>query len=156
MSAKPVKCAAPPGAADSAGVLRRCGAMLYDALVVLALLMVMTALLMIPLGGQAISTETVGSCEYAYRGLLLLLVVAFFGLFWTRRGQTLGMMAWRLKLERADGRLLGWRDTLLRLAGASVSLGLLGLGYFWIWVDRERLAWHDRWSGTRVRLLPRR
>jgi uncharacterized RDD family membrane protein YckC len=37
-----------------------------------------------------------------------------------------------------------------------VSLAALGLGYFWIWIDRERLAWHDRWSGTRVVVVPKR
>ena len=40
--------------------------------------------------------------------------------------------------------------------GACVSLAALGLGYFWIWIDRERLAWHDRWSGTRVVVLPKK
>lgn len=130
--------------------------MLYDTLVVLALLMVVTALLMIPLGGEAISIERVGVFEHAYQGLLVLVIAGFFGLFWTRRGQTLGMMAWRLKLERVDGRPVGWRDALLRMAGATVSLGLLGLGYFWIWIDRDRLAWHDRWTRTRVRVLPKR
>ena len=87
--------------------------------------------------------------------MLIAIIVAFFGVFWTRRGQTLGMTAWRLKIERADGAALTWRDVLTRLGGACVSLGALGLGYFWIWIDRERLAWHDRWSDTRVIVLPK-
>ncbi|AMN46333.1 hypothetical protein ACG33_04260 [Steroidobacter denitrificans] len=148
--------AAPSRARDSAGVTRRFGAMLYDSLVVIALLMVVTALLMIPLDGEPISAERVGIFEYVYQGLLVSMTAGFFGLFWTRRGQTLGMMAWRLKLQRMDGRPIGWRDALLRLAGATISLGLLGLGYFWIWIDRDRLAWHDRWSRTRVCVLPKR
>jgi len=51
----------------------------------------------------------------------------------------------------ADG-----RDALLRLAAACVSIAALGFGYWWIWVDRERLAWHDRWSGTTVVVLPKK
>jgi len=156
MSPMPDTSAAPSQARDSAGVVRRFGAMFYDTLVVIAVLMVVTALLMIPLGGEAISAEHVGVFEYAYQGLLVLVIAGFFGLFWTRRGQTLGMMAWRLKLERVDGRPVGWRDALLRLAAATVSLGVLGLGYFWIWIDRDGLAWHDRWTRTRVRVLPKR
>lgn len=149
------------GAADlprpSAGVLRRFGAMIYDALLVIALMMVVTALLLPFTGGEAITAERFGVVpEYAYRGLLLLIVVVFFGIFWTRRGQTLGMLAWRLKLERDDGGALTWPDVLKRLAGAAVSLLACGLGYFWIWVDRDRLAWHDRWSRTRVTLQPKR
>jgi uncharacterized RDD family membrane protein YckC len=66
------------------------------------------------------------------------------------------MLAWRLRVERSDGALLTWRDALLRLAGAFVSLAPLGLGYFWILIDRDGLAWHDRWSGTRVVVLPKR
>jgi len=131
--------------------------MLYDTLLVIALLMVMTALLMIFTGGEAISAQRVGALEYAYQALLAFIVVFFFGWCWTRReGQTLGMTAWRLKLERVDGKPITWRDAMLRLMGATVSLAALGLGYFWIWIDRDGLAWHDRWSGTRVRVIPKR
>jgi uncharacterized RDD family membrane protein YckC len=84
------------------------------------------------------------------------MIVLFFCVFWTRSGQTLGMLAWRLRVERSDGATLTWRDALLRLAGACVSLAALGLGYFWIWIDRDRLTWHDRWSGTRVVVVPKR
>jgi uncharacterized RDD family membrane protein YckC len=145
-----------PQPTPGAGVLRRFGAMLYDALIVIALAMVMTALLLPLTRGEAILAERVGgAAEYAYRGLLVLLVVAFFGLFWTRRGQTLGMTAWRLKVQREDGTALRWSDVLLRLAGASVSLAALGLGYFWIWIGRDKLTWHDRWTHTRVIVLPK-
>ena len=141
---------------QSAGVLRRFGAMLYDTLVVVAMAALLTWALLPLTGGEAILAERVGPYEYVYRGLLLLLVIFFFGAFWTRRGQTLGMVAWRLKVERDDGAALRWSDALLRLVGASVSLLALGLGYFWIWIDRDRLAWHDRWSHTRVIVLPKR
>jgi uncharacterized RDD family membrane protein YckC len=57
---------------------------------------------------------------------------------------------------RADGGPITWRIALVRLGGACVSAAAAGLGYFWIWVDRDRLAWHDRWSGTRVIVLPKR
>ncbi len=140
----------------SAGVLRRFGAMLYDSLLIIALLMVVTSLFMLLTGGEAISEQRVGMLEQVYRGVLLLVIVLFFGWFWTRRGQTLGMTAWRLKLEREDGGAITWVQVLQRLAGALVSLGVFGLGYFWIWIGRDRLAWHDRWSGTRVRVMPKR
>ena len=139
-----------------AGVLRRFGAMFYDLLLVIALLMVVTALLLPVTGGEAITSERFGAWEYAYQAVLVAIVIGFFGWFWTRRGQTLGMMAWRLKVTREDGTLLSWCDTLKRLGAALVSWAPLGLGFFWVWIDRDRLAWHDRWTHTRVIVLPKR
>ena len=140
----------------SAGVLRRFGAMLYDLLLVVALLFIVTALFLPFTGGEAITPERSVVVERIYQAVLLLVVVVFFCLFWTWRGQTVGMLAWRLRVERGDGTRLTWRDALLRLGGACVSLAALGLGYFWIWIDRDRLAWHDRWSGTRVVVTPKK
>ena len=140
----------------SAGVLRRFGAMLYDLLLVIAILFIVTALFLPFTGGEAITPERSMVVERIYQAVLLFVVVVFFCLFWTWRGQTVGMLAWRLRVERSDGTLLTWRDALLRLGGACVSLAALGLGYFWIWIDRDRLAWHDRWSGTRVVVTPKK
>ncbi len=139
----------------TAGLWRRFGAMLYDALLVAALLFIVTALFLPFTGGEAITPDRSGALERIYQAALLLVVVLFFCLFWTWRGQTVGMLAWRLRVERSDGSLLTWRDALLRLGGACVSFAALGLGYFWIWIDRDGLAWHDRWSGTRVLVLPK-
>jgi len=140
----------------SAGVLRRFGAMLYDTLLVLALMFIVTALFLPFTGGEAITPGESGAVERLYQAALLLTFVLFFCVFWTRSGQTVGMLAWRLRVERNDGALLTWRDALVRLGGAWVSFAALGLGYFWIWIDRDGLAWHDRWSGTRVVVLPKR
>jgi uncharacterized RDD family membrane protein YckC len=130
--------------------------MLYDGLLLLAVLMVATALFLPLTGGEAIDPRTDPLLEFVYRAVLLLLVVGFFGLFWTRRGQTLGMASWRLRVEREDGSLLGWRDTLRRLGWSLLSLLPLGLGYLWILFDPLRRAWHDRLSGTRVVVVPKR
>ena len=140
-----------------AGVLRRFGAMLYDFLLAAALLMFVTALLLPFTGGEAITAERHGVLiETAYRLGLLAILVAFFGWFWTRRGQTVGMLAWRLKLQRIGGGTLTWPDALKRFAAALASWLPCALGYFWIWIDRDRLAWHDRWTNTEVVVLPKR
>jgi uncharacterized RDD family membrane protein YckC len=145
-----------PATPPSAGVLRRLGAMFYDLLLLFALTLVGTAVLLPLTGGEAILQERYGALEYVYQAFLLTIVVCFFGLFWTRQGQTLGMMAWRLRIQREDGALLGWGDVIKRLVAALVSLLALGLGYFWIWIDRDRLAWPDRWTRTRVVVLPKK
>lgn len=150
--------ASPQGAPvpECAGLLRRLGAMLYDALLLLGVLMVATALFLPLTGGEAVDAQQPLALGLVYRALMLLLVVGFFGLFWTRSGQTLGMASWRIKVEREDGRLLGWGDTLRRLGWALVSLLPLGLGFLWVPFDSGRRAWHDRLSRTRVVVLPKR
>ena len=71
---------------------------------------------------------------------------------WRRGGQTLGMRPWRLRVVAADG----GRPTLrarccVRYAVGTLSLLLAGCGFWWAWLDRDRLTWHDRASGTRMR-----
>jgi len=139
-----------------AGLPRRLAAMFYDGLLLVAILMVATGLMLPMTGGEAITAADHPWLEFAYRLVIAGLVVLFFGTFWTRRGQTLGMASWRLRVEREDGTLLTWGDTVKRLAAALLSWLPLGLGYLWILIDREGCAWHDRLSRTRVVLLPKR
>jgi uncharacterized RDD family membrane protein YckC len=130
--------------------------MLYDTLIVTALLMVVTASLLPFTGGEAITSERYGALEYVYQVALVSIVVVFFGWFWTHRGQTLGMQAWRLKVVRQDASTLTWVDALKRLAAAIISLAPLGLGYFWLLIDRDKLTWHDRLTRTRVIVIPKK
>lgn len=139
-----------------AGFLRRLGAMLYDTLLIVLAVLPITTVPFLLFTHAAITPGGSGVVERIYQAALLLVIVLFFSVFWTWSGQTVGMLAWRLRVERNDGALLTWRDALLRLVGACVSFAALGLGYFWILIDRDRLAWHDRWSGTRVVVLPKR
>ena len=138
-----------------AGVGRRFGALLYDGIVLIALLAVTTFCFLPLTGGEYV--ESGGPVlKKIYQFTLLAVWVGFYGLFWTRSGQTLGMLAWRLKLVSETGERVRWRDVLIRLAAGVPSLLLAGLGFFWIWIDRDRLAWHDRISHTRPILLPKR
>jgi len=69
---------------------------------------------------------------------------------WRRGGQTLGMRPWRLRVVAADGGTPTWRALWVRYAVGAVSLLAAGLGFWWAWIDRDRLTWHDRASGTRM------
>ena len=138
-----------------AGLARRLAAMLYDGLLLLAIFMLVTAAFLPLTGGEVITPRTNPALEYLYRAVLAGIVVLFYGAFWTRAGQTLGMASWRLKVEREDGARLTWGDTLKRLGAAVLSVLPLGLGYLWILLDRDRRAWHDRLSRTRVVVVPK-
>ncbi|WP_129642805.1 RDD family protein [Peristeroidobacter agariperforans] len=139
----------------SAGVLRRLGAMFYDLLLVVAVLIVLTSLMLPLTGGEAVTVGPYSKWKHGFQLLELVVIIIYFGVPWTRSGQTLGMQAWRLRVEREDGARLGWADVLKRLAAATVSLVLAFAGYWWIWIDRDKLAWHDRWTRTRVVVLPK-
>lgn len=136
-----------------ASLLRRLGAMLYDGLLLAALLMIGTALFLPLTHGEAVTQPAL---RFALRVFLLGLIVGFFGVFWTRTGQTLGMQSWRIKVERLDGSRLGWKDVALRLGAALLSWLPLGLGFLWALFDAEKRAWHDRLTGTRVVVVPKR
>jgi uncharacterized RDD family membrane protein YckC len=132
------------------GLLRRLAAILYDSFLLLALAMLVTGALLLFTGGTAIAAG-----NPAYRVLLLALGFGFFTTFWVTDQRTLGMRAWGLRLERFDGGRPGWRDAFVRAVAAVGSWAILGLGFLWVLVDRERLAWHDRLSRTRLVITPR-
>ena len=74
---------------------------------------------------------------------------------WRRGGQTLGMRPWRLVVTDATGEPPTTHALWLRYATGTLSLLLGGLGFWWAWLDRDGLAWHDRASGTRLQRRPK-
>jgi uncharacterized RDD family membrane protein YckC len=136
--------------ATPAGLPRRLAALLYDTLLLLALWMIVTAALLPFTGGEAITWARFPLLSVLLKCLLLGVTVAFYGVFWTRQGHTLGMASWRLRLARLDGGLPTWGDTVRRLAAAVLSWVPLGLGWLWCLFDREQRTWHDILSRTRV------
>lgn len=150
----------PVDAAVRPGLLRRLAAIFYDAIVVGGVALFVTALVVVPLGvGLGASEwERVQQSwifKLVLQTLLIVTVVGFHLWFWTHGGQSLGMRAWRLLLVRNDGLPLTLADALRRYAAAVVSALPAGLGFLWSLFDPEGLAWHDRWSGTRLVLVKR-
>lgn len=139
----------------NAPLWRRLAAMLYDSLLLVALWMTVVALLMLLSGGRLAAEERPAWLLVAEQLALLTVTWGFFAGFWTHGGQTLGMRAWRLKLTDTTGGPVRLTNASLRMLTALLSLAVCGLGYLWVLVDREHLAWHDRLSGTRVVLLPK-
>ena len=149
----------------SAGLLRRLGALLYDYLVVIALLIIAgfigmgvaylllaTGMATVPEGKDAAWLLT----SPLYSAWLALVICGFYTWFWTRAGQTIGMRAWRLRVVDRNGASPGWGAALLRFVVAQVSLALFCLGFLWCLFERERRGWHDLASGTRVLREPKR
>ncbi|MFK7887784.1 MAG: RDD family protein [Gammaproteobacteria bacterium] len=134
----------------AAALWRRLAAIVYDTLLLAAVLMTATAVLLPLTGGEPID----GLARWPYRVYLLVIGCGFFAVFWHFGGQTLGMRAWRLQVRGANGPV-SWREAWLRSLTALLSWLPLGLGYFWSIFDIEQRAWHDRLSGTRLLVIPK-
>lgn len=103
--------------APAAGLLRRLAALVYDCLLLLAILFVGTLAVLPLTGGEAIAPDAQGLGAYlAYRAYLALLALGYFGLAWTRGGKTLGMMAWKIRLATADDNAPRWPAAVRRYA----------------------------------------
>jgi len=134
----------------SAGFGRRLAALVYDALLLAALLMIFTGGALFFTHGAAVVPATVGAWVYLYRLGLVLLIAGYYLLNWLRSGQTLGMRAWRLRVVSDNGRPLEWRAAVLRAVLSSLAWAPAALGVLWLYVDPDHLALHDRFSKTRV------
>ena len=92
------------------------------------------------------------------------------------------MRAWRLRVQNEDGSTISWSQALLRFMAGVASFALIGAGvyfiiknetntplyflgiaawvvfavnFLWILVDKEKLAWQDRFSNCKVVVLPK-
>ena len=125
-------------------VFKRAAACLYDILLLVAVLFVVTALLLVANDGEAFGP--------------LYLVVAFavgwlfFDWFWRHGGQTLGMRAWRLKLVDDGDVPLTRARTFVRY---TLGCLLFGVTYVSVPFDERRRAMHDRLTRTRVVRAPK-
>ena len=80
----------------------------------------------------------------------LIGLVYFVGL-WTARGQTVGMMPFRLFVARVeDGGRPDIVRAFLRYVGLILSFAALLLGVIWVAIDGRKQGWHDKLAGTVV------
>lgn len=119
--------------------------MLYDGLIVLALLMLAGALAL-PLG----QGHQQAGVDPLYSTYLLAVWFLYLAWNWRRAGMTLGMRAWRVRLVTTDGKPLGWGRSAVRFAVSLLSFALLGAGFAWSLGDPQRRCWHDRVSQSRL------
>ena len=88
--------------------------------------------------------------NFVIQMLVLLFTASYFVISWTRGGQTIGMRAWRLRLTNDDGSRVTVPRAVLRFVLASLSFALLGAGFWWQFVDREKRTAHDAIAHTRM------
>ncbi len=108
-----------------AGLLRRFAAMIYDSLLLLAVLIFATVPAIMFTHGQATQSGN------PFVGTWLFMVsFLFFTWFWIHGGQTLGMRAWKIRLQQTDTQVITLWQALLRFITGLPAWAVLGLGIF--------------------------
>ncbi|MEB0105274.1 RDD family protein [Pseudomonas sp. MH9.3] len=152
----------PQGAFPAAGLSRRLAAMLYDALLCTALLIVTAfiyTLVWIAFVGEAnmraLSESGALDGDPILSTLLLFVLFGFFAKFWTHSGQTLGMQVWGVRVQNADGSRISLWQALLRVMVSIASWLCVGLGFVWSLFDKHKRSWHDIYSDTQLVRIPK-
>lgn len=161
------------GSVELAGRGSRLGAKLIDWVILIVVSIILGAILLADdlIGSLADSIAgqepSLGAGYYLSLLFLLLVLAAYDVVLVALRGQTLGKMATRIKVIRADnGELPGWDKSAMRwlvpgipyiaswfisVNGLSEILGLLSLLiYVSLTWDKILQGWHDKAAGTLV------
>ena len=148
---------------------RRLVALVYDLLIVVAIVMVVGLLCQLATGGKLIAAGAQAVVPLWYQMLQGLVVGAYFVASWRRGGQTVGMRPWRIRVSRDDGGTIGLQQAAIRVLVAAAPMLLLALepalglhatlwavlGAWALWFavalfDPRRRALHDIAADTEV------
>ena len=146
-----------------AGFFRRLASYIYDLLVAIAVYMVAGAIGflifavfayygLVDMNGHQHLIEAQQS-SVVYSSLIyswsLAWVAYFFVFFWCKSGQTLGMKAWKLRVQNLDGSLISKKTAIKRLLPT-----LLGLGNLWLLINvKNKQSLQDQLTDTEVVVL---
>lgn len=117
---------------------RRLLAMLYDALILLGLLIVAAAVAL-PFG----NVQKVAFHDVWFTLYLFMVCFAYLAGCWRYGGMTVGMRAWRIRLVSSNEQKISWPRCGLRFLTGMVSVGVFGLGILWALGDSKNRGWHD-------------
>lgn len=139
---------------------RRLAAMAYDSVLIIAIWMVVAFIVLSLFGvdnARTVDGEVV-TLDPLYKNVLLIAMIlsawSFFAWFWTHSGQTLGMQAWRVRIQNSGNQRITLKQTVIRFAGALVSMLPAGIGYWLMLFNKDRHSLHDRLSASEVVLVP--
>ncbi|MEO7050660.1 MAG: RDD family protein [Rhodanobacter sp.] len=168
----PTPTASDPVSARPCPLWRRLLALVYDLLIVVAIVMVVGLLCQLATGGQLIRTDGHAVIPMWYRPLQGLVVSAYLLSSWQFGGQTVGMRAWRIRLTARDGGSPTLQQSVLRLLAAAAPMLVLTLApmlglraTLWtlllVWAawfaaalfDPRRRALHDIVAATELRRI---
>jgi uncharacterized RDD family membrane protein YckC len=131
-----------------AGFFKRIFSLMYDTLAVLGIIFSFTLVLVL-INGEISSENTINS--FLQRAILILSGPLFYCYFWLKsEGQTLGMQAWKIRLVSEDGSDLSWSICIKRCVISFLTILPLGVGFAYMFFDKENRSLSDIYTGTRV------
>ena len=140
------------------GLLRRLAAMFYDWVLLTAIILVAVTVFTLSIDlvfGNNTSQNLLQQTwvKLLYQLYLLSVAALFYAWFWTHGGQTLGMKVWKLRITGFEGEKISIRQALLRLLYVLISCLPLGLGFFWMLLNKKKLTLYDIWSKSHLVML---
>lgn len=127
----------------------RCvAAMVYDSFILFSILLLATAIALFFNHGHSFLPH-----QYVFLTYLFAVCGLFLSYCWHKGGQTLGMLAWKIKIVDEQGQRLSFKKAWLRYGLCLLSLFFVGMGFIWRLFDAEKQYLHDRLLGTRIILV---
>ena len=121
-------------------LLRRLFAFLYDSLLLIAVLFVVT--------GVAVLLNNNQQLTHPLRFLLFWFVgFCYFSWFWRRDGRTLGLQAWKLHVKSDADSTLSWKQCLIRYISGTL---LFGFTYLTMFLREDKKTLHDMLSNSNI------
>jgi len=130
---------------SACGLVRHLAIIVYDFAVVISLLMLAAMLAMLAGFGARTALK-----DPLYTLYLVSVWYLYLTWSWHRGGMTVGMRAWRVRIEDEKGERPGWGKCTIRYLASLLSAGAAGIGFLWALVDSRNRTWHDILSGTRL------
>lgn len=127
------------------------GLITYDCLVVLTLLLTATTVLFILLTALGFNTPQPDSIYF--RAYLFSVIISYYHICWAyiQNGQTIGMRAWNVSIiNNSQNNSFTISQTILRVIGGIAGFLCFGLGYIWMYFNKEHKSWADYLSNSKL------
>ncbi len=129
------------------GMIRRMVVMGYDAMLLFSVIF---------FAAMAVAPITPYGSHPLFRLYLIAICYLYFAWPWVKGGQTLGMKAWRVRVQQPDGSRITWKQAAIRFVVALLAWLPAGFGYWRALADPQWRAWPDLASGTELVVVPLR
>jgi len=125
-------------------LLRRLGAIAYDIFLAFSLAFFIVGAILIAFFDKQAQTDLL------IFGIYLITVYFYFTWSWVKGRQTLGMKTWKFQIEQNNGDNITHKQAFVRFVLAIISFAVVGFGFIYQLFNKDNLAWHDKYSKTRL------